>query len=813
MTDMDAKACELPPERLKRRCIANEFGFHTTDELRDDEATLPHQRALSGLELALNMSSAGHNVYVMGMPGSGRHAAVRRHLERAARSRPPPDDWCYLNRFDDPQRPRALHLPPGRGTELKTDMRELMRELSAALPQVLDSEPHRKRRTEVEHEFEQRAQSSIEAIQREAEEARLGLIQAPDGLAVAPMRDGEPLPREEFDKLPSEEQQRLRQRMEAITEKVREHVNSMPRWHRDCHRRLRDLDREALANVVRVHIEELRAKYTDRPEVLDHLSKLEADLVENASGTARGEPNTLAIPGLERPEAQAGLSRYDVNVLIDSRALAGAPVIYEGNPTYQNLVGQVENIAQFGMLRTDFTLVRAGALHRANGGFLILDAERLLAQPFAWEALKHALFEQSVRIESLGQHLSLISTVALEPDPIPLAVRVVLIGGRYVYDLLCQFDPEFAELFKVASDFDDEIERNSENTQLYARIIASTIRREGLKHFEASAVARLIEQASRLAGDSRKLSTHLRSIEDAVREASHFAGTAGQELVRTSDVQRALDEQLHRLARPHTQTLEAIRTNALLIDCHGEAIGQVNGLSVARFGQIFFGQPSRITACVRIGTGDVIDIEREVKLGGSVHSKGVLILAALVGSRFGARTPLSLHASLVFEQSYGGVEGDSASLAETCALLSAIAQVPLRQSVGVTGSINQHGAVQVIGGVNEKVEGFFDTCRERGLTGSQGVILPAGNVPHLMLRDDVIAAVERGSFHIYAVRTLDEAITLLTGLESGKCDPTGAYPEGSFNARVEHRLREFARDRQEFAREALSGDLTRSRGA
>jgi len=381
-----------------------------------------------------------------------------------------------------------------------------------------------------------------------------------------------------------------------------------------------------------------------------------------------------------------------------------------------------------------------------------------------------------------------------------LSVRVVLVGTRRVYDLLCEYDPEFGELFKIAADFDDTIERNAENIQLYGRVVAASARREGLKPLEAAAVARIVEHGSRLAGDSRKLSTHLRSIEDALREADHFATTAGQELVRAADVQRALHEQQRRLARLHGEILDAIRCNNLLIETEGEVVGQVNGLSVIRVGTALFGQPSRITATVRIGEGDVLDIEREVKLGGAIHSKGVLILSALIGSRFGSRQPLSLHGSLVFEQSYGGVEGDSASLAEACALLSAIARIPLRQSLGVTGSINQHGVAQVIGGINEKVEGFFEACRQRGLTGAQGVILPADNVPHLMLNDDVVAAVERGSFHLYAVRTLDEALSLLSGLESGEQEPSGEYPRGSFNSRVDDCLRELARHRQEFAR-------------
>ena len=803
MNDAQRAACAVPPERLNRRCRPAEFPFQTTAEIAEPEATLTQERALSALELGVRIGAAGHNVFVMGMPGSGRHAAVRRYLERVAATRPPPDDWCYLNRFRDPQRPKALRLPPGRGTQLKADMKELVRDLRAGLPEALESEAHHKRRAEVEREFEEIDRRSLEELQKEAQKGELALVQTPNGMAILPARKGEVLGREEFERLPEEEQRRTRQHIEIVSQMLRKHLEAAPRWQRDRHRRLREVDREATAGIVRVHIEELRAKYAEHAEVLEHLTDVESDLVENASSSLREEQGSLTIPGLERLETQASPSRYDVNVLVDGRALSGAPVVYEGNPTYQNLIGQIDTVAHFGVLKTDFMLVRPGALHRANSGFLILDAERLLMQPFAWEALKHALFERCVRIESLGQRLSLISTLSLEPDRIPLNVRVVLIGMRRVYDLLCEYDSEFAELFKVAADFDDTIERTAENMQLYARVVAASARREGLKPLEAAAVARLVEHGSRLAGDSRKLSTHLRSVEDAVREADHFAAAAGAELVRAADVERALQEQQRRLARVHGEILDAIRCNSLLVETDGEAVGQINGLSVIRAGTTLFGQPSRITATVRIGEGDVLDIEREVKLGGAIHSKGVLILSALIGSRFGWKQPLSLHGSLVFEQSYGAVEGDSASLAEACALLSAIAQVPLRQSLAVTGSINQRGVVQVIGGVNEKIEGFFEACRQRRLTGSQGVIVPADSVPHLMLNDEVIAAVERGSFHLYAVCTLDEALNLLTGLESGERDSAGVYAQGSFNSLVDERLRELAHQRQEFAREAL----------
>lgn len=797
---------ELPVERLRTRCRAEDLGLVTTADITELPGASLQQRALSALQMGVRIASPTHNVYVMGEPGSGRHAFVQEALRRDAGSGRVPDDWCYVNRFDDPQRPRALRLPHGRGSVFKADMRELVRDIGAALPEALESEVHRNRRAEATRAFEQRIRESIEAIQAQASRLGVALIEAPDGFAVAPIRDGEVVSPEQFAKLSEPDRAAAREHMDAISELLRKHFEELPQWHRDHHRRLRELERETTQRTVHAHIAGIRARYQDCPEVLDHLSAVEADLVDTAGSALQAEPPAALVAlGLTTSGPSALRSRYDVNVVIDGRGAVATPIVYEGNPTYQNLIGQIDTVVHLGALTTDFMLVRPGALHRANGGFLILDAERLLTQPFAWEALKHALFERSVRIESLGERLSLISTLSLEPDRIPLQVRVILIGSRHLYSLLSLIDPEFAELFKLAADFDDDIERSPANVRLYLQLVAASIRREQLKPLDAAAAARLLEYSSRLAGDSRKLSTHWRSIEDCLREASYCAAAGGREVVAVGDVDQALRAQVQRLGRIHEQTLDSIRTHVRLIDCEGQAVGQVNALSVVPVGPMLFGQPSRITATVRIGEGEVLDIEREVKLGGAIHSKGVLILSSLIGSRFGERTPLSLHASIAFEQSYAGVEGDSASLAEACALLSAIAEVPLTQSLGLTGSVNQHGIVQAIGGVNEKIEGFYEACSVRGLTGSQGVIIPLDNVPHLMLREDIVEAVAAHRFKVLAVGTLDQALQLLTGLPIGERGPQGAFPPDSFNARVERRLQAFAEARRAVARGSSPG--------
>jgi lon-related putative ATP-dependent protease len=542
-------------------------------------------------------------------------------------------------------------------------------------------------------------------------------------------------------------------------------------------------------------IEELKERYQDLPNVLEFLDAAMHDVVE------KGEDIHEQAHGEGEPEEFSGsvsLRRYQVNLLIDHAGSKSAPVVFEDSPIYANLVGRVEQIAQMGMLLTNFTMIRAGALHRANGGYLMLDALKVLMQPYAWEGLKRALKSRQVRIESLGQVYGLVSTASLEPEPVPLDVKVVLFGDRYTYYLLRELDSEFEELFKVAADFEDAVARDGGNGELYARLVATAARRDGLKPFEAGAVARVVEHAARLAGDAEKLSARTRQIVDLLHEADHGAVAAGRDAVGREDIEAALAARRERTGRLRRNVHEYIRRGIHLIDVAGDRVGQVNGLAVIDPGDEMFGHPVRITATVRLGEGEIIDIEREAELGGAIHSKGVMILASFLGARFARSLPLSLAASLVFEQSYGPVEGDSASLAELCALLSALADVPIRQSIALTGSVNQHGRVQAIGGVNEKIEGFFDVCRARGLSGEQGVVIPASNVAHLMLNDEVIAACAAGQFRIWAVDSVDAAIELLTGVPAGEPDAEGVIPAGSINYLVAVRLAEMSELRREF---------------
>jgi lon-related putative ATP-dependent protease len=685
-------------------------------------------------------------------------------------------------------------------------MEKLVEEARNALKAAFENEEYQNRKQGILQEFQENQQGSFQELQNKAKERNLAVLRTPAGFAIAPVRDGEVVPQEEFDKLPEEEQQRVQKEIEELQQETRKIFQSAPRMEREMREKVKALDRDVTNYAIEALIDELRQKHDGVEEVADYLKAVKQDIVENVDyllprGEARQQQEQLQQlqKALTGDQTERSLRRYQVNVVVDHTDSRGAPVIHEDLPTYQNLAGRVEHLAQMGALVTDFNMIRAGALLRANGGYLVLDALKVLEQPLAWEGLKRALKSRSVKVESPAQLYSLISTVSLEPDPVPLNLKVVLIGHPVLYYLIRQYDPEFAGLFKVAADFDIQMDRTAENEELYSRFVATVIRREGLRHFDRAAVARVIEHSARMIGDGERLSARMQPITDLLRESDYWAGQNGNGTVRASDVQIAIDGWVYRSDRFRQRLQEEIQRGTILIDTEGEQAGQVNALSVIQLGEFSFGRPNRITARVRVGKGEVVDIEREVEMGGPIHSKGVLILSGFLGARYAAESPLSLSASLVFEQSYGGVEGDSASSAELFALLSAIAQAPVKQPIAVTGSVNQHGSVQPIGGVNEKIEGFFDVCRARGLTGRQGVVIPAQNVKHLMLRRDVVEAVEESRFHVYPIESVDEGIEILTGMPAGATDESGAYPAGTFNDRVQSRLAELAEKQMKYS--------------
>ena len=776
----------LSPDRLARRTDPVAFPFATTADLTPLDEIVGQDRAIEALAFGVEIRQSGFNLYAMGPEGIGKYTLVRQVLLARAASEPVPADWCYVHNFTDPRRPRVLTLPAGEGRRFRDRIAQLDRELRAAIPAAFESEEYRNRREAVETDLKERRDGALVDFERRAAGRGIALLRTPIGVGLGALKDGKILERNEVEQLPEAERERLAKATGELEEELGELVQrTFPGWEREARAAIREAGEEVTQRAVGHLIDEVRAGHRGDAAILAYLDALEADVVANAEEfLAAAQPPEARSALASRLDDGSLFRRYQVNLVVDHGESAGAPVVFEDLPTQPNLLGRVEHAAQFGALVTDFSLIRAGALHRANGGYLVLDARQLLMQPFAWEELKRALRAGEIRIESLGDRLGL-STVSLEPEPIPLDTKIVLVGDRTVYYLLADLDPDFLELFKVQVDFDEDVPRLPETEQRYARLLGTLAARGGMRPLEPGAVAAVIDQAARLAGDAERLSMHMRRVSDLVREADERAGKAGHDRVSAADVEAAVEAARRRASRIQERSLAEIRRGTVLVSTTGAAVGVANGLSVIQLGEAEFGRPTRISASVSLGDGELVDIEREVKLGGPIHSKGVLILGGFLGARYGRTRPLSLRASLVFEQSYGGVEGDSASMAEACALLSAIAEVPLRQSIAMTGSMNQGGEVQPIGGVNEKIEGFFDVCSARGLDGSHGVIVPTTNLPHLMLRADIVEAAASGRFSVWAVRTVDEALALLTGLPAGERLPDGTYPADSMNGRVE----------------------------
>ena len=787
----------LSPDRLCHACQAEHFSFSTTAELEDLSEAVGQMRAIEAAQFGIGMRHVGYNLYVMGPTGIGKRFLVYQLLERRVAEEPRPSDWCYVNNFSQPHKPRVIQLPAGMGARLQADMQQLLAELQGTIPTVFEGEEYRRRLSQIDGEYEERQTQAFNEVGDEAGKHGIMLLRTPNGFSFAPTKGEEAMSPEEYDKLTADEKARIDKEVDRLQEMLEKVIRQVHQWRRERIERVRKLNEEAVLFAVGHLIDALRNDYAAYPAVGDYLTEVQQDVIESMDEfrKPREAPSGLAFLAGEQPN----YNRFLVNLLVGREQSENAPIVYEENPTFQNLIGRVEHVSQFGALVTNFLLIKPGALHMANGGYLLLDAIKLLSQPFSWDALKRALSMREIRIESLGQMYSMVSTVSLEPEPIELDVKVILLGNRMLYYLLAEYDPEFGELFKVAADFEDDVPRSADNDMLYARLIGTLARREGLLPLDRGAVARVIEHCSRRAEDARKLSTHMESLSDLVREANYWAVQEGRTMVARGDVERAIQAQIRRVDRLRERAQEEILRGILHIDTEGEKVGQINALSVFQLGDFAFAQPSRITANTRLGEGELIDIQREAKLGGSIHSKGVMILASFLSSRYAAEQPLSLSTSLVFEQTYGQVEGDSASVAELCALLSSLSDVPIKQSLAVTGSMDQFGRIQAIGAVNDKIEGFFDICSKRGLTGSQGVVIPASNMEHLMLRKDVVDAAAAGRFHIYAVETIDQAVELLMGLPAGEPDAEGYLPEGSLNALVAERLTYFSELRRAYA--------------
>lgn len=786
----------IKTEALYRHCDPALVDFATSDQAVQVEGLFGQRRVVDALDFGVAMARPGYNLFVISDPDGSSQAAVRRLLEAKTAAMAVPDDWCYVFNFDNPQQPQLIALLPGSGVALRRDMLRFTEELYPVIEAALDSDDFRTRVEAIQSEFKERREKALRELGDESSRQGIALLRTEGGFVFSPLKGDEPMPPEVFAELSDEEKERFARAMNEFGERMQKLSYQFPRWRRDMQASLKQLGRETMHLAVGHLIDELKERHAAQPKVAAFLDRVLADVVEygEALRDKRGGGEGLEFAG-------EGLSvqRYQVNLLVDHSGEDVAPIIFESNPTFPNLVGRLDYVAHMGTWVTNFTLIRAGALQRANGGFLMLDAIKVLSQPYAWDCLKRALKLGQIAIESLGQALGFATNLALEPEPMPLQCKVVIFGEPRLYFLLKEYDPEFDELFKVAADFERDLERSADNTRAYACELAGIARLNGMLPFERRAVARLIEQSSRLAGDAERLSMATRRITDLMDEANHHAARRGGATVAVDDVEAALQAQVRRADRFRERYQEAILRGTFLIDSAGTHVGQINGLAVIDLGDLMFAHPVRITATFRLGEGEVVDIERETELGGPIHSKGVMVISSFLAARFAAEMPLSLSASLVFEQSYGPVEGDSASLAELCALLSALAGAPIRQSLAVTGSVNQFGRVQAIGAVNEKIEGFFDICRLRGLTGDQGVIIPDANVKHLMLRRDVVDAAAAGRFRIYAVATVEQAIELLTGVAAGEPDQHGVVPPGSINHRIAAQLTRLFEMRREFS--------------
>ncbi len=785
--------------KLYHACDLSALAFKTSDDLEVTSEHLGQSRAMEALKFGIGMAHEGYNLYVLGSTGLGKHTTVKQLLEKESSTADIPPDWCYINNFDEYHKPHCLQLPAGRARKLQADMEQLVDDILVAIPTTFESDEYRTQIQAIEDEFKELEQKTFNELSEKADKQNIAMLRTPGGYTLGPIRNGEILTPDEFEKLSEEEQEAIKSTINEIEEDLKQVIRKIPVWQKESRERVKALNREVSELTVDQFVEEVRRAYTDLSEVTRFIDTVKADIITNVDAFRKyGEQKKAG--GNNQELIKTLFSRYQVNVLVDNSETEGAPVIYEDNPTYQNMVGRVEHVAQMGTLLTDFTMIKSGAFHRANGGYLILDVRKLLMSPFSWEGLKRVLRAGEVRIESLEQMLSLVSTTSLQPDPIPIDVKVVLTGSRLLYYLLKEYDPEFGLLFKVAADFAEDITRDDKSSELYARMIATLQRENKLEPIDKSGIERIIEHCSRLVDDGEKISLHMGGLVDLLRESDYWAKQSQRSTITIDDVESAIDKRRYRLDQIRERVHEQVLRGTRLIDTEGEKVAQVNGLSVIQLGDHAFGQPSRITATARLGTGKVIDIEREVDLGGSIHSKGVMILSAYLANRYAKSQPLSLAASLVFEQSYGMVEGDSASAAELCALLSALSELPVKQGLAMTGSVNQHGEVQAIGGVNEKIEGFFDICKARGLNGEQGVIIPQSNIKHLMLRKDVRTAVDQGQFAIYAVSTIDEIMELLTATEAGVADKTGNYPKQSVNGLVQQRMQKLTQLHQQYSK-------------
>ncbi|WP_378954218.1 Lon protease family protein [Pelosinus sp. sgz500959] len=785
---------ELSVDKLRFMCDENLFNFETTASIPPLDVMLGQKRAVKAVEFGLFAKNQGYNIFISGLVGTGKITYAKAAVNKVAVKQQIPGDWCYVNNFKNSSQPIALRLPPGKGYLFCKDMEELIEDIKTEVGKIFSSDDYEQSKNDIIKKYQERRSVLIDSFNDKAEEYGIMPQWSTTGFIGVPMHDGKAIPAEEFQQLDKEEREKIEKKILMVHEKAMEVIRRMQELEREMREEIRKLDGKVGLFAAGNLIDEVIEKYQENDEVVDYLEAIKQDAVKNINDFkdhSGEEDHSNPFAFLKKNTQETIRDKYKVNLLVDNRELQGAPVIVESNPTYYNLVGRVEYETRMGMMSTDFTMIKSGALHRANGGYLILNARDVLTNMGAWEALKRILKTQKLFVENLSEQYGMTAIASLKPKPVPIDVKVILIGNPYLYYLMYNHDEEFGKLFKIHADFDTQMESNADNIQKMAGFISSTVTSKKLKHFDRSAVTKMVEYSCRLAGSQKKLTTRFSEVVKILCEADIWATMDESDIVSGKHVQQAILEKNYRSNKYEEHLQEMFADGKLMIDTEGRKVGQVNGLAVMSVGEYMFGKPSKITANTYMGKGGILNIERETKMSGTSHSKGVLILSGYIGQKYAQKTPLALTASLTFEQLYGGVDGDSASSTELYALLSSLSGVPIKQSIAMTGSVNQKGEIQPIGGVTEKIEGFFNICKIKGITGEQGVMIPYQNVDELALNDEVVEAVAQGKFHIYAVHTIDQGIEILTDVPAGICDENGTYPAGTIHDLVSRQLREY----------------------
>jgi len=782
----------LPAEKLRWSCDPELLGFETTEELPDFDFAIGQKRALRSIDFGLGVEATGFNLYISGETGTGRTTTIASILHKRAKNEPKPHDWVYVNNFKNSDSAISLDLPTGMGSDLAADMKDLIEAFRKDIPKSLESSEYESRRAELLESYQSVTNGLFQELEKASEKLGFALQRTVSGLVIVPQKSGRNYTQDEYEALTDKKRQKLDNQGKKLTERLNDVLRQVREQEKATKEALSKSDRELGMYCLGHRLDPLREKYAGLEKVLAYLESVQEDIL-NTLDDFKPQSTQPQIPGIKMPRQEPTFERYQVNLLVDNKGAEGAPVVFESNPTYNNLFGRIEHVMQYGGVAvTDFTMIRSGALHRANGGYLVIDAREVLMNPFVWDSLKRCIRNSEIRIEDVLEQYRFMTMVSLKPEPVQMSAKIVLIGTPWIYYLLFHLDPDYRKFFKVKAEFDSRVARTPEMIRDYSLFIASHCRAEGLLPFHKSGVAALLEHTSRMADDQAKFSSQFMEIADFIREVSFWASRAGRTVIEGDDVRAAAEESLYRVNRIEERLQELYEDGTIMVDTDGAVVGQINGLSVIGLGDHTFGRPTRITASVYAGQDGMVNIEREVKLSGPLHDKGVLILTGYLGGTFAAEHPLSLSASICFEQSYDGIEGDSASSTELYALLSALSGVAIKQGIAVTGSVNQRGIVQPIGGVNYKIEGFFAVCRAKGLTGSQGVIIPKTNERHLMLHEDVVQAVNAGQFHIWSIGTIEQGIEILTGIKAGSQGKNGKFPKGSVYQLVDDRLKMMA---------------------